>query len=201
MGQLSQGSSKKPGAARKSGTAKKRVYPKLIVCTGDDQHVVELSQKITSMGRSHDNTIEIDDINSSRHHCQIERADGAYEIVDLKSRNGTLVNGILVLRKELRAGDCIEIGKTRMFYEHISREFSDETIDLTTDYFLEPLSGLEEEGQLDVLKKEREIFLKLLEAEDVGRCLVVGLRSKPYSATTYFLDQNSGLRHFTDSVA
>ena len=125
--------------------------------------VLELDQRITTIGRSNDNTVEIDDISSSRLHCQIERKDGGYEIVDLKSRNGTVVNGVLVLRKELRPGDCIEIGKTQVFFEHISQEYADETIDLTTGYFLEPLEGLEEEDQLGVLKNEREIFLKLME--------------------------------------
>jgi serine/threonine-protein kinase PknK len=153
--------SREPGGRRP--LREKRSHAKLIVTDGSRERVVELNQRVTSIGRSHDNTIEIDDINSSRRHCQIERHDGIYEIVDLKSRNGTLVNGILVLRKELRPGDCIEIGKTRMFFEHVSREHSDETIDLTTDHFLEPLSGLEGESQLEVLKKEREIFLKLLE--------------------------------------
>jgi transcriptional regulator with GAF, ATPase, and Fis domain len=162
MGKTSKGSSAADPDAKRTAR-KKRSYPKLIVVNGDQQKIVELSQKATSMGRSHDNTIEIDDINSSRRHCQIERVDAGYEIVDLKSRNGTLVNGILVLRKELRPGDCIEIGKTRLFFEHISREYSDETIDLTTDYFLEPIEELDEGGQLDVLTKEREIFLKLLE--------------------------------------
>ncbi|HVR75533.1 MAG TPA: sigma 54-interacting transcriptional regulator [Planctomycetota bacterium] len=124
---------------------------------------MELRARATSIGRAQENDIAIDDINSSRRHCQIERTTGGYEIVDLKSRNGTLVNGILVLRKDLRPGDCIEIGKTKMFFDHVSSEFSEETIDLMTDHFLEPLSGLEGEDQLDVLKKEREIFLKLLE--------------------------------------
>ena len=143
---------------------KQRSCAKLIIQDeGGQERLVELEERVTSVGRSHENSIEIDDINSSRKHCVIERSANGYEIVDLKSRNSTLVNGILVLRKELRPGDCVEIGKTRMFFEHVSSEYSQETIDLTTDHFLEPLSGLEEDGQLDVLKKEREIFLKLLE--------------------------------------
>jgi transcriptional regulator with GAF, ATPase, and Fis domain len=136
---------------------------KLIVREDGAERIVELKSRITTVGRSHENDISIDDINSSRRHCQIERHAHGYEIVDLKSRNGTLVNGILVLRKELRPGDVIEIGKTQMFFDHVSADFSEETIDLTTDHFLEPLSGLEKEDQLEILKKEREIFLKLLE--------------------------------------
>ena len=138
-------------------------FAKLIIQANGEERTVELRERTTSVGRSHENSIEIDDINSSRKHCVIEKSSGGYDIVDLKSRNGTLVNGILVLRKELRPGDCIEIGKTRMFFEHVSSEYSQETIDLTTDHFLEPLTGLEGDDQLGVMKKEREIFLKLLE--------------------------------------
>ncbi len=138
-------------------------FAKLIIQADGDERTFELRDRATSVGRSHENAIEIDDINSSRKHCVIEKSANGFDIVDLKSRNGTLVNGILVLRKELRPGDCIEIGKTRLFFEHVSAEYSQETIDLTTDHFLEPLTGLEEEGQVEVMKKEREIFLKLLE--------------------------------------
>ena len=63
MGKIS-GNSSARGCGRQ-----KRVRPKLIVLKGDQQKIVELTGKVTSMGRSHDNTIEIDDINSSRNHC------------------------------------------------------------------------------------------------------------------------------------
>jgi transcriptional regulator with GAF, ATPase, and Fis domain len=150
-------------AARSGSLGQGRTFAKLIIREEAGERVHELRSRTTTIGRAQDNDITIDDINSSRKHCQIERGSNGYEVVDLKSRNGTLVNGILVLRKELRPGDCIEIGKTRMFFDHVSSEFSEETIDLSTDHFLEPLSGLEGEDQLEVLKKEREIFLKLLE--------------------------------------
>src|SRR5688572_7983894 len=147
-----------------SGRGQGRGFAKLIIReNGAEERIVELRARATSIGRAQENDIAIDDINSSRRHCQIERTTSGYEVVDLKSRNGTLVNGILVLRKDLRPGDCIEIGKTKMFFDHVSSEFSEETIDLMTDHFLEPLSGLEGEDQLEILKKEREIFLKLLE--------------------------------------
>ena len=84
--------------------------PRLFIREDGVERVIELSHKVTTIGRSHDNSVEIDDLNSSRRHCQIERKGSAFVVTDLKSRNGTLVNGILILRKELRPGDCIEIG-------------------------------------------------------------------------------------------
>ena len=147
------------GAPRRSVP---RPTAKLIIRENGSERIVDLKVR-TTIGRAQENDIAIDDINSSRRHCQIERNANGYEIVDLKSRNGTLVNGILVLRKDLRPGDCIEIGKTKMFFDHVSSEFAEETIDLSTDHFLEPLSGLGGEDKVGVLTKEREIFLKLLE--------------------------------------
>ena len=82
-----------------------RKLPKLILAENGKLTVLEINQRITTIGRSHENTVEIADISSSRLHCQIERKEGGFEIVDLKSRNGTVVNGVLVLRKELRPGD------------------------------------------------------------------------------------------------
>ncbi len=154
---------------------RRRAFPKLIIRENGGERTFELTHKITTIGRSQENHVEVDDINSSRRHCQVERKENGYEVVDLKSRNGTLVNGILVLRKELRPGDCIEIGKTRMYFERVSSRLVDDTIDLTTDHFLEPLSGLEEDSQLTVLRKERDIFLKLLEINrNLNTHLVLG---------------------------
>ena len=147
------------GAPRRSVP---RPTAKLIIRENGSERIVDLKVR-TTIGRAQENDITIDDINSSRRHCQIERNANGYEVVDLKSRNGTLVNGILVLRKDLRPGDCIEIGKTKMFFDHVSTEFAEETIDLATDHFLEPLVGLGGEDKVGVLTKEREIFLKLLE--------------------------------------
>src|SRR5688572_16059946 len=157
------GSSQQPmspqGAPRRTAP---RPTAKLIIRENGSERIVDLKVR-TTIGRAQENDITIDDINSSRRHCQIERNANGYEIVDLKSRNGTLVNGILVLRKDLRPGDCIEIGKTKMFFDHVSSEFAEETIDLSTDHFLEPLSGLGGDDKVGVLTKEREIFLKLFE--------------------------------------
>jgi transcriptional regulator with GAF, ATPase, and Fis domain len=165
--------SKKPDSG--DHQAEKSRPARLILRENDNERVIELAGKSTSIGRSHENDIEIDDINSSRRHCRIDRkGGGVYEVTDLKSRNGTLVNGILVLRRELRPGDCIEIGKTRMYFQYVPTEITDDTIDLTTDYFLEPLSDLDGEGQTQVLKKEREIFLKILDInKKLGATLVL----------------------------
>jgi len=145
--------------------AAERRGARLIIVGEGDERVFELQEKVTTIGRASDNAIELDDLNSSRHHCQIVRTDGKYELIDLKSRNGTLVNGVLVLRKYLAPGDCVEIGRTKIYFERISaaKAPGTETLRLGTSYFLDPLSDLDEPSQLQALKQERQVFLKILE--------------------------------------
>ena len=81
------------GAPRRSVP---RPSAKLIIRENGSERIVDLKVR-TTIGRAQENDIAIDDINSSRRHCQIERNPNGYEVVDLKSRNGTLVNGILSL--------------------------------------------------------------------------------------------------------
>ena len=62
-----------------------------------------------------------------------------------------------------------------MYFDRVPTEVSDDTIDLTTDHFLEPLGDIEDEDQLQMLRKEREIFLKLLEINrNLSSTLVLG---------------------------
>jgi len=53
--------------------------------------------------------LRLDDANVSRQHAMIERANGAWYVVDLGSTNGVFVSGERVARRALRDGDLIEI--------------------------------------------------------------------------------------------
>ena len=77
---------------------------------------VRLQQKIR-IGRSQENDWHIDDINVSRTHAEIvQNSLGGFEIVDLKSTNGTFLNGIRIKRETLKTGDVISIaGFARRF--------------------------------------------------------------------------------------
>lgn len=46
----------------------------------------------------------------SRRHCKVQLISGRYVVIDLESRNGTVVNGETVARKFLTDGDLLEIG-------------------------------------------------------------------------------------------
>jgi pSer/pThr/pTyr-binding forkhead associated (FHA) protein len=57
------------------------------------------------------NNIYLTDINSSREHAQVEWRDGALVLKDLKSHNGTFVNGDKIEEQQIGAGDLIQIGE------------------------------------------------------------------------------------------
>jgi hypothetical protein len=64
------------------------------------------------IGRNDDNEVVIADGRVSRHHARIV-ADGAgFAIEDLKSSNGTFVDGAQVQRARLQAGSSIVVGET-----------------------------------------------------------------------------------------
>ncbi len=53
----------------------------------------DLPTRTIVIGRSADADITLEDQFASRHHAEIRFRDGAYQIVDLGSKNGVLVNG------------------------------------------------------------------------------------------------------------
>jgi pSer/pThr/pTyr-binding forkhead associated (FHA) protein len=71
---------------------------------------IELSDERTLVGRDANNDIRIDHPKVSRHHVEL-RVEGATTwLIDLASRNGTLVNGRVVKHWALRHGDVVRIG-------------------------------------------------------------------------------------------
>jgi pSer/pThr/pTyr-binding forkhead associated (FHA) protein len=69
-----------------------------------------------TIGRAEDNSIQIEDVKSSRNHCAVFQESGAFKLRDNESRNGTLLNDQPVSVSPLRDGDVITIGKTRLVF-------------------------------------------------------------------------------------
>jgi transcriptional regulator with GAF, ATPase, and Fis domain len=89
----------------------------LVIVEKDVEKRVDLESKVTSIGRAPENDIQIGDPLASRFHCQIERTDDGFKLVDLESQNGTCVNGRKVNQKRLGEGDTVEIGSVRISLE------------------------------------------------------------------------------------
>lgn len=67
------------------------------------------------IGRALENDLVLTDTQVSRKHAVIEWAGQGYQISDLGSGNGTLVNGVLItMPTELKSGDMLQMGETRI---------------------------------------------------------------------------------------
>jgi hypothetical protein len=73
----------------------------------------------TTIGRSPDCGVFLDDVTVSRRHAALVERDGQWVIEDLGSLNGTFVNRRRVEAATLEDGDEIQIGKYRLtFLQH-----------------------------------------------------------------------------------
>jgi predicted component of type VI protein secretion system len=74
------------------------------------------------VGRDPESDIHIDNIGVSRQHCKFLWADGAYHVQDLKSSNGTQINGEKVEKGALKDGDEIRLGKYKLMFHQADGE-------------------------------------------------------------------------------
>jgi hypothetical protein len=67
-----------------------------------------------SIGRARANDVVLDDTSVSSQHCRVRPEQGRFVLYDLKSTNGTMVNGRRVDRHPLEEGDVIQVGETNL---------------------------------------------------------------------------------------
>lgn len=70
-----------------------------------------LNKSTVRIGRDSRCEIHFDDTETSRKHAEIELVGDSYVLTDLKSSNGTVVNGQTIETKTLLDGDRVQIGK------------------------------------------------------------------------------------------
>ena len=88
----------------------------------DQASRIRLQQRIR-IGRDAANDWHIDDLVVSRFHAEIvQNEQGGFDLVDLRSANGSFVNGVMIKRRELVIGDLISIG-------NITRRFTSDGLD------------------------------------------------------------------------
>ncbi len=82
-----------------------------------NEFVFDLIEDRLRLGRSPDNDIVIDNSYISGHHAELlKQPDGSYELVDLESSNGTLVNSKRIDRVRLKGGDRLRFGQLAARY-------------------------------------------------------------------------------------
>lgn len=85
------------------------MYGELIPIGGGD--AIPLFRKVLLVGRRESCDIVLRFSNVSAHHCELTLNGGYWYVKDLKSRNGTKVNGARIVEKRLNPGDVLAVAK------------------------------------------------------------------------------------------
>jgi signal transduction histidine kinase/pSer/pThr/pTyr-binding forkhead associated (FHA) protein len=89
--------------------------PSLIVIQGPDRgRRIELQGDKVVVGRDVQCDVRLHDTEVSRRHAEFHFSENEAEIIDLKSSNGTFVNGKRIERQLLQHGDRLLLGRTEM---------------------------------------------------------------------------------------
>ena len=88
----------------------------VVTVKGKELYRRELSGNAVVVGRSTECDLWLNDGGVSRRHCRFERVGGAWEVVDLGSRNGIVMHGERLTKHRLRDGDAIHVGEARIAF-------------------------------------------------------------------------------------
>jgi hypothetical protein len=92
--------------------------PALVIRSGGGRtgETFALDRQQTTIGRSPDCDIFLDDVTVSRRHAVVAPGEPHFTIEDLGSLNGTFLNRSRIERGELENGDEVQIGKYRLIF-------------------------------------------------------------------------------------
>ena len=83
---------------------------------GREGELIAVEGRVTTIGRTPESDLFLDDITVSRHHAKIVAESGAYFVEDLASLNGTYVNRKRIERHRLFDGDELQVGKFKLAF-------------------------------------------------------------------------------------
>jgi DNA-binding winged helix-turn-helix (wHTH) protein len=108
-----------PEPARPSGPRQRLVW---------ESREIPISSRETLFGREDDAAVWIDDASVSRRHARIVLENGDAKLEDLKSKNGTFVNGRRLTGSiRLSDGDRIQVGRASLVFRESSPTRSTQT--------------------------------------------------------------------------
>lgn len=89
---------------------------KLLIQESNGAREFELVDLEVAIGRELDNALRLADPSISRHHAVLRRQGAAFEIQDLGSSNGVLLNGVRTEKGTLKDGDRITLGQMQITF-------------------------------------------------------------------------------------
>lgn len=89
----------------------------LVKIHGQGSRIVELEHATCTIGRKKENDLVIEDPAVSSQHARIVKMQSVFFLEDLKSTNGTSVNGRSIDRYQLKDADVIAIGPHRIVFQ------------------------------------------------------------------------------------
>src|SRR3990172_757098 len=130
--------------------------PSLVAISGTLQGTAFELEEETSLGRDETNKVRVADLLASRRHCLISRNGNQYEITDLDSMNGTIVNGIPVRKRILQHGDRIDIGDSIFLFLLTDTEPDVQSVQVNDSLVARPTTRLRVEDTI-YLNPERAL--------------------------------------------
>ncbi len=124
---------------------------------------VTLVRGIVTIGRAPSSLIRIDNPAVSGNHAKVYWENGRFVVEDLKSSNGTYLNGRAVSKAELKDGDAMQVGKhTIEFCEQVDavagrhttvdrHSFFQQRIDNAASHKVEPTEMMDTEGARELI--------------------------------------------------
>jgi len=126
--------------------------PKIYIMNGPDKgRAFDLEGDIVTIGRAPDADIYLKDKSVSRKHVEIHRRGNKYLVKDLKSKNGTFIDGMRIAADtphEIKEGVPVAVGKT---FFSLGKAYPEDVLDLldSIDLFKEL------NGDQDIVIKDR----------------------------------------------
>jgi hypothetical protein len=99
------------------GSATRIVASRLALIKDGSETSFPLNRDTQTLGRHRNNDIVINDPKVSSFHARIDRSQEGFTVIDLKSRNGTYLDGKKIEQALLKSGNELRVGTARLVYK------------------------------------------------------------------------------------